>query len=237
MQFLEPDVDLLNAQKGVQVIDANSEAYKNHVIEPTNSMNELQSIRKMQLYAGTALAIGQGISAFYNSKAQRKKFEMDASNYESQAITMGLNADSARRQMYNARYMGEWQAMQRGLADAQATSNIRVQNASSGVRMNEGSKREVEYSQRQSAQLNQIAIQQSTTNKAMEAYRQEANLRAQQTVLRGQAESARILSKGNNPLIAGLTSFASSASQLMMGYYTQNQALSIQARILSNGVF
>lgn len=238
--FLEPDVDLLNQQKGVSVIDANSSAYKSHVIEVNNGGNgttDLLNIRRNQLLAGTALAVGQGVSAFYNSQAQQKKFEMEASNYEYQATTAGLNADAARRQMYNARYMGEWQAMQRGLADAQATANIRAQNASSGVRMNEGSKREVEYSQRQAAELNQIAIQQSTTNQAMEAYRREANLRAQQTALQGQAEAARILSNSSNPFLAGLTSFASSATQLMIGYYTNVRATNIQAQILSNGVF
>lgn len=230
----------------VQVIDGNAD--KSKIIEVNNngSANGIDA-KTVQSYAGVGMALAAGLNSFFKSQKQRKKFDMDASNYYFQAQNAELNADQARHSMYSAYRSGEWQAMQRALADAQITSQIRSSNASSGVRMNEGSKREVEYSQRQSARLNQIAIQQNTTSQAMQAYRQEANLRAQATVLRGQAEASQKLAKGVNPMLDGLVSFTGTLGTMFMGIWGQMgsamqanaaaSASSVSASASSSGVY
>lgn len=198
--------------------------------------SELLDLRQAQFYSGAMLALGNGIASFINSNSQKTKFLADALNAEMRSATSLLNAGSARQQMYNARYMGEWQAMQRGLADAQVTSQLRASASASGVRMDEGSKAEVINSQKQAAKLNQIAIQQSTTNKAMQAYLSEAQARSNAIIEAGNAEASRIIASKQNPWFNGLTSFLGSAVQLGVGYYAENQALQIQASTLAQGV-
>lgn len=55
--------------------------------------------------------------------------------------------------------MGEIQAMEQGVADAQKIASQRVQSASSGVQMDSGSKAELDQTNVLSAKINQYIIQ------------------------------------------------------------------------------
>ena len=136
--------------------------------------------------------------------------------YDAQAKTASLNANVARQNMYNAYQVGAFRAAQQGLADAQNISNVRAAAAQSGVRMNSGSKADVEKSARYVKEVNRITNQQNTTSAAMKEYVNAANYKAAGIIAEGNAQAARTMEHGISPLVSGLTTMSSTfASSLM----------------------
>lgn len=191
-----------------------------------DAINELNGVKATQAVGGkdnsvsgsswssigkaSVLGIAKGIQAASATAAQRRQLEMQAVSYDNEARTAALNANVAKNNMYNAYTMGAWKAMQQGLYDGQVIASTRAKSAQSGVRMNTGSKAEVESSARLIKEQNRIANQMSTTSNAMNAYIQETNYRAQGIIAQGNAQAARTMQHGYSPFISGLTTFSSS---------------------------
>lgn len=182
-----------------------------------NSVSQSSSLSTGMVLSGLA----QGIQSASATANTRRQLEMQAVNYDYQAKTADLNAKVATNNMYNAYTMGAWKAMQQGLQDAQNIANVRSANASSGVRMNSGSKAEVEKSARLVKEQNRIANQMSTTSSAMNAYLQSADAKAQGIIARGNAQAARTMQHGYSPLLSGLTTFSSALTMGLLAQQTR----------------
>ena len=150
-----------------------------------------------QAYARSILIQQQAYQ--YKSKALQDKVQAGAyivqgKQYEYLQSLADLNASQANTQMYQAYEMGAWLAMQQGFADREKLSATRVQAAHSGVKMGEGSKKEVYESEYIKKELNRIALQKQTTASANKARIAEANYRAQSKIAGGNAEAAKLMS-------------------------------------------
>lgn len=151
--------------------------------------------------AGIAKSIQIQQQAYqYKSKALQDEVQAGAyivqgKAYEYQQSLAEMNASQANNQMYKAYEMGAWLAMQQGFADREKLSATKVAAAHSGVKMDEGSKREVYQSEYLKKELNRIALQKQTVSAANKARLAEANYRGQGVIAGGNANAAKLMSQ------------------------------------------
>ena len=193
--------------------DAINEQNTANAAKANDQMNGLST----ETYVAAGLqGVAKGIQAASATAAQRRAYENQATMYDAKAKTASLNANVARQNMYNAYQVGAFRAAQQGLVDAQRISNVRAAAAQSGVRMNSGSKADVEQSARYVKEVNRITNQQNTTSAAMKEYVNAANYKAAGIIAEGNAQAARTMEHGFSPLVSGLTTMSSTfASSLM----------------------
>lgn len=204
--------------------------YQNTQLEEINK--NADNIPNWNIYARLAKAGLKGFSAYMGAKSQKRQiqFQADTANYQAQTARMNgefamkqaqLNAQSATEQMYNTYRMGEHQSMLQGVADAQVIHSQRAQTASSGVRMDNGSKAELDTTNNMSAEINRKVLQEQViqnasrmkieaTNQEVQGMLEQANYTAQAYILEGDAKASEILAKQINPLGSGLKAFANS---------------------------
>ena len=173
------------------------------------------------------LATNDALISMYNSKVKRRQLEFQSEQYKFQAqtdlLTMQsheMQAQQIRNNMYSAYAMGENQAMMVGLRDAQALATAKAGNASSGFRMDRGSKSEMYGDYAYAHAVNQGNVQLNTTAQAMQLYMQEQAERGNALVSYGQsivdnanAEAYNIMAKRTKPLLDGFITFNQSLNQ------------------------
>ena len=188
----------------------------------------------------TALAKGaiRGYGAFLDARSQQRELSFGATTSRMTAQTARMNAEFAQRQakynaqnslndMYATYRMYEHQAMLQGLADSQQRSKQQAVTASSGVRINQGSKREIDDTNRIAGEINQKAIQENAVRSAS-AYKlqsvnaevtgllEQANYMAQALIAEGDAKASDIMAKAIDPLGSGLLAFGTTVASSMM---------------------
>lgn len=220
----------------------------NTVQSQSTGVNNLRqfadTIPDYNVWTKLAKAGVKATAEFYDSMTKRRNQEQLANNYQYQAMTYAMQAENAllgvdgvkqdirgaTNDVYNVYRMGEYQAMQQGLHDAQVIHGERAQTASSGVRMNSESKQEVYKSNQYGAQQNQWAIQASTESSAYSArmnvqklmnslsdqQMQVANLKAQEIIAQGNAKASNIQAKSIKPFMNAGYAFAISMAQSSM---------------------
>ena len=176
--------------------------------QQTNALVKNDGTPSLWPSLGAASAV-QGITAGLAQSAQNSAYKLQAEQYEQQKLMAAQNEKLAKMAVANAYSSGAYQAMMQGLQDAQIISQTRASRASSGVRMDVGSAREIEASQRISAALNQAQIQKNTTAAAVNAKLQQANYQVEQIIAQGNADAARAME--SDSWLAGLSSFITSA--------------------------
>lgn len=209
---------IANSNPYPQVRTGSISAYMPQTEEQLNQANQQLDDQSKPLIdpdigygAVSVLSAGaSGMAAFSSAQQSRLYADLQSSGYSSQAATALLNARQSMNDMYNAYRIGEYQALLQGVSDSQAVSKARANAASSGVRMRSGSKAEVDQSNRMSARMNQITIQQNATSAAMRSYLSAVNYKAQATVAQGNARAAHIMAHAESPFLSGVSSFMSS---------------------------
>lgn len=189
-------------------------------------------------WTALAKASMNATAEWFDSMTERRGLEAQATGYLNQVQTSQMNATlvdnrkelaeldvrSACNEVYNQYFNGQIQAFEQGLQDAQTTASQQAQSASSGVRMNEGSKAEVDKSNRVSAEINQKIIQRNTESNASNARQQmyaqmrqlsdldlqKANYIAQGYVAMGNYQAMKIQAKAIKPLEQAGFAFAES---------------------------
>ena len=173
------------------------------------------------------LATNDALISMYNSKVKRRQLEFQSEQYKFQAqtdlLTMQsheMQAQQIRNNMYSAYAMGENKAMMVGLLDAQALATAKAGNASSGFRMDRGSKGEMYGDYAYAHAVNQGNVQLNTTAQAMQLYMQEQAERGNALVSYGQsivdnanANAYNIMAKRTKPLLDGFITFNQSLNQ------------------------
>lgn len=173
------------------------------------------------------LATNDALTSMYNSKVKRRRLEFQSEQYKFQAqtdlLTMQsheMQAQQIRNNMYSAYAMGENQALMVGLHDAQALATAKAGNASSGFRMDRGSKGEMYGDYAYAHAVNQGNVQLNTTAQAMQLYMQEQAERGNALVSYGQsivdnanANAYNIMAKRTKPLLDGFITFNQSLNQ------------------------
>jgi len=139
--------------------------------------------------AGIA-ATKEGVNQYFTSETNRLRFKQQAQQYEAAARLNELQAQQSRQQTYNIHRSYDWQAMQQGLADRAKLGQIKTSQSGSGVLMGSGSAKEVVNSQKMTAELNQIALQQNAINADSQSRIQTANYLASAEINRGNAQAA-----------------------------------------------
>ena len=174
-----------------------------------------------------ALATNDALISMYNSKVKRRQLEFQSEQYKFQAqtdlLTMQsheMQAQQIRNNMYSAYAMGENKAMMVGLLDAQALATAKAGNASSGFRMDRGSKGEMYGDYAYAHAVNQGNVQLNTTAQAMQLHMQEQAERGNALVSYGQsivdnanANAYNIMAKRTKPLLDGFITFNQSLNQ------------------------
>lgn len=190
------------------------------------------NIPNYNIWTRLAKAGLKGVAGYVSAKTQKRQLEFNASvsRYQAGTARMNgefamkqaqLNAQGATQEMYNVYRMGEHQAMLQGQADAQVIHSQRARTASSGVRMDSGSKAEIDTTNRMGEEINRKALQESiihnasamkiqATNYEVQGILEQANYTAQAYILEGDAKASEILAKQISPLGEGLTAFANS---------------------------
>lgn len=190
------------------------------------------NIPNYNIWTRLAKAGLKGVAGYVSAKTQKRQLEFNASvsRYQAGTAKMNgefamkqaqLNAQGATQEMYNVYRMGEHQAMLQGQADAQVIHSQRARTASSGVRMDSGSKAEIDTTNRMGEEINRKALQESiihnasamkiqATNYLVQGILEQANYTAQAYILEGDAKASDILAKQISPLGEGLTAFANS---------------------------
>lgn len=189
-------------------------------------------------WTALAKASMNATAEWFDSMTERRGLEAQATGYLNQVQTSQMNATlvdnrkelaeldvrSACNEVYNQYFNGQIQAFEQGLQDAQTTASQQAQSASSGVRMNSGSKAEVDKSNRVSAEINQKIIQRNTESNASNARQQmyaqmrqlsdldlqKANYIAQGYVAMGNYQAMKIQAKAIKPLEQAGFAFAES---------------------------
>lgn len=188
----------------------------------------------------TALAKGamKGIGTYFDARSQQRELRFQGTMSRFQASMARQNAYFAEKQaqinaknsindMYATFRIGEHQAMLQGLADSQVTHKQQAVTASSGTRMNVGSKNEIDYTNRVSAEINQKAIQENVVREASNFKLQSvnaevtgllevANYNAQALIAEGDARASDIMADAIDPVSSGILSFANSFASSMM---------------------
>ena len=155
--------------------------------------------------------------------------------------TNNSNVLNAQNDVYNQYRMGEYQAMEQGLRDAQIIHGQRAQTASSGVLMTSASKAELDQSNVMAAEINQHIIQENTNSavrraqanvtnlqnqsiellsQSMQLIGQEADLKMQQAnfmaqaaILEGDSQASNIMAKSIKPFLNAGYEFGLSMAQ------------------------
>lgn len=194
----------------------------------TRMKNYADKIPKKNAWTTIAKSAVYASAEFMSSMQQRRSLEANSSNAFYQAQQANLNAELAKLDkqnldvatvvaqydVYNQYRMGEIQAMEQGVEDAQKIASQRVQSASSGVQMDSGSKAELDQTNVLSAKINQYIIQKNTNSNAAQARQQvyalmrqasdaqmqEANYRAQALIATGEGVAYNTMAKSIKPL-------------------------------------
>lgn len=145
--------------------------------------------------AAGVTGVKEGVNQYFSSVTKRLQFKQQAQQYEAQARLNMLQAQQSRRQTYDIHRSYDWAAMQQGLADRAKLGQIRASQSGSGVLMGSGSAKEVENSQKMTAELNQIALQQNATNADSQSRIQTANYLAAAEINKGNAQAAETMRK------------------------------------------
>lgn len=211
----------------------------------TGNMRQVADmIPDVNYYTAIAKAGIKATAEFYDSMSKRRNQEHLATNYQYQAMSYAMQAESAMlgvdsikqdirgatNDVYSVYRMGEYQALEQGLNDAQIIHNERARTAGSGVRMNSESKQEVYKTNQYSAQQNQWAIQENTESSAYSArmnvqklmnslsdqQMQIANLQAQEILAQGNAKASKIEAKAIKPFMNAIYTGAISFAQSVM---------------------
>ena len=212
---------------------------KNGVNKGTSRLRKnADAIPDYNIWTALAKACMNATAEWFDSMTERRELEAQATGYLNQVQTSQMNATlvdnrkelaeldvrSACNEVYNQYFNGQIQAFEQGLQDAQTTASQQAQSASSGVRMNEGSKAEVDKSNRVSAEINQKIIQRNTESNASNARQQmyaqmrqlsdldlqKANYIAQGYVAMGNYQAMKIQAKAIKPLEQAGFAFAES---------------------------
>lgn len=212
---------------------------KNGVNKGTSRLRKnADAILDYNNWTALAKASMNATAEWFDSMTERRGLEAQATGYLNQVQTSQMNATlvdnrkelaeldvrSACNEVYNQYFNGQIQAFEQGLQDAQTTASQQAQSASSGVRMNEGSKAEVDKSNRVSAEINQKIIQRNTESNASNARQQmyaqmrqlsdldlqKANYIAQGYVAMGNYQAMKIQAKAIKPLEQAGFAFAES---------------------------
>ena len=212
---------------------------KNGVNKGTSRLRKnADAIPDYNIWIALAKASMNATAEWFDSMTERRGLEAQATGYLNQVQTSQMNATlvdnrkelaeldvrSACNEVYNQYFNGQIQAFEQGLQDAQTTASQQAQSASSGVRMNSGSKAEVDKSNRVSAEINQKIIQRNTESNASNARQQmyaqmrqlsdldlqKANYIAQGYVAMGNYQAMKIQAKAIKPLEQAGFAFAES---------------------------
>lgn len=197
------------------------------------------NIPDYNVWTALAKAGMKGYGAYLDARSQQRELRFGATVSRMSAQSARQNAYFADRQakinarnsindMYATFRMGEHQAMLQGVQDAQLTHKQQAVTASSGTRMNVGSKNEIDYTNRVSAEINQKSIQENTVRAASQYKLQSvnaevngllevANYNAQALIAEGDARASDIMAKAVDPLGSGLLAFANSFVSSMVG--------------------
>ena len=204
-----------------------------YIQEQTDQLNKkADNIPNFNIYTRLAKAGLKGVAGYVSAKTQKRQlqFQADVARYQAQGAKSNaefamqqaqLNAKGATQEMYNVYRMGEHQSMLQGVSDAQVIHSQRARTASSGVRMDQGSKAEIDTTNRMSEEINRKALQESiihnasqmkiqATNYEVQGILEQANYMAQAYILEGDAKASEILAKQISPLGEGLTAFVNS---------------------------
>ena len=219
-------------------------ANRQNMNSSTSKMREASDlIPNYNVWTALAKSAINATAEFFDSMQQRRQLEHTSNNYQWQSVNYLRNSSIVDLDIQNAqndiRYaqdnvyaqyrMGEIQAMEQGLSDAQQIHHERAVTAGSGVRMNSESKMEVNQANRQSSEINQWIIQQNTNSNAKNAKMnvvnlmrqmsdlemQKANYMAQAVIANGNAQASNIEAKSIKPFENSLYTFALSMAQSM----------------------
>ena len=211
----------------MNVWTALAKASINATAEYFNSMSkrrELEALSNSLMY--------QAQTALMNSQIVESKLSLVPAMKELNKIaieTNNSNVLNAQNDVYNQYRMGEYQAMEQGLRDAQIIHGQRAQTASSGVLMTSASKAELDQSNVMGAQMNQHIIQENTNSAVRQAQAnvtslqnqsiellsqsmqligqeadlkmQQANFMAQAAILEGDSKASNIMAKSIKPFM------------------------------------
>ena len=211
----------------MNVWTALAKASINATSEYFNSMS-----KRRELEAQSNSLMYQAQSALMNSQIVESKLSLIPAMKELNKIaieTNNSNVLNAQNDVYNQYRMGEYQAMEQGLRDAQIIHGQRAQTASSGVLMSSASKAELDQSNVMAAEINQHIIQENTNSAARRAQAnvtnlqnqsiellsqsmqligqeadlkmQQANFMAQAAILEGDSKASNIMAKSIKPFL------------------------------------
>lgn len=226
----------------------NTQSSQNYTNKATDRMRQqADMIPDYNVWTIIAKAGVKATAQWFDSMTERKSLESQSQSYIYDAQLSFMNANlidtqkqlaeldvrSACNEVYNQYFNGQIQAFERGLQDAQTTASQQAQSASSGVRMNEGSKAEIDKSNRVSAEINQKIIQRNTENNASNARQQmyasmqqlsdldlqKANYMAQGYIAMGNYQAMRIQAKSIKPLEQANYAFGESLANSFMNKY------------------
>lgn len=226
-------------------INASNQKYTN---KATNKLRQrADAIPDYNWWTAIAKAGIKATAEWFDSMTERKSLEAQSNSYmyDFQLSMMNANLVDAQKQLaeldirsacnevYNQYYNGEIQAFEQGLQDAQVTAAQQAQSASSGVRMNSGSKAEINQSNKLSSEINQYIIQRNTDSNASNARQQmytsmrqlsdldlqKANYMAQGYIAMGNYKAMQIQAKSIKPLEQAYFAFEESIANSAMNMY------------------
>lgn len=174
---------------------------------------------------GVGNAIVNGFNSFSESYKNVLQGQMTAKNYQAQADSYNYQANMAMQNMFNAYRQGEWQAMDMGIKDRQKLADIKTANASSGVKMTSGSKKELEDSQRLIHAQNQKALRDNIEAQASHYRQQAVNMQAQAIVAKGNAQAQNMMASSWSPFINGFMTIGSGIAKAYYGADMYNKGL------------
>ena len=174
---------------------------------------------------GVGNAIVSGFSSFNESYKNVLQGQMTARNYQAQADSYNYQANMAMQNMFNAYRQGAWEAMDMGIKDRQKLADIKTANASSGVKMTSGSKKELEASQRLIHAQNQKALRDNIEAQASQYRQQAVNMQAQAIVAKGNAQAQNMMASSWSPFINGFMTVGSGIAKAYYGADMYNKGL------------
>lgn len=236
-------------KKSSRVNTQTSQKYTNKATDRMRQQADM--IPEKNVWTIIAKAGVKATAQWFDSMTERRQLESQSQSYLYDAQLSFMNANlvdtqkklaelaefdvrSACNEVYSQYLNGQIQAFEQGLQDAQTTASQQAQSASSGVRMNEGSKAEIDKSNRVSAEINQQIIQRNTENNASNArYQmyaqiqqqaqqlsdldlQKANYMAQGYIAMGNYQAMRIQAKSIKPLEQAGYAFGESLANSFM---------------------
>lgn len=228
-----------NSIPNMNVWTALAKASINATAEYFNSMS-----KRRELEAQSNSLMYQAQTALMNSQIVESKLSLIPAMKELNKIaieTNNSNVLNAQNDVYNQYRMGEYQAMEQGLRDAQIIHGQRAQTASSGVLMTSASKAELDQSNVMASEINQHIIQENTNSavrraqanvtnlqnqsiellsQSMQLIGQEADLKMQQAnfmaqaaILEGDSQASNIMAKSIKPFLNAGYEFGLSMAQ------------------------